>query len=617
MLALLLLVVSLTLFALPGGVLAPSLGRPRFGPTALILSLLTVYQAALILTLIGAPIGFGSTAAVLLGLTAGLGALARRFRAPPRPPAALPQSPVAWSIVALVSAVLALRVSLQPLSGLDTAFRWDLLAQLLLEHGHLDFYPPVREADFAFYYWLDSIPPLVSANYFWLYAGQGEHAPRATSILVLLQWAAVLALVTRLAARRDPRAGAWAAACAALCPLLGWSVGIGQETGLTALALLFIIDALEEGADREPSAETSTDDLRPCLLAGIGAGLGALARPYGWAFWVFALVMAWRLGYRRRGLIALSIVALSLAAPWYLRTWIRTGNPLYDLGFLGLFPVNPKHQELMRAVAATQGWSLPRALEALTTLAREAPLQCLGLLGVPWLWRETRWLFAGALLMGALWITSVPYTSNPLMRVSLRVAAPAFGLLSIPAALVLLRLAALPRWRWTVLTGGALLTLWVLVATLAFPVAPQQLPLRSWPRYLFLTRPVISTGVADVAAALPGLLPRGTRILSTNCYVHAALRPLGYEIVPPWSPEARACLDPTLSPLEARRVARAHGIAAFLLHRQAHAKVILIDTPLLRPPAPLVRLWETPRFVLYRLGPDAPTRPIDPDRPGP
>jgi len=65
------------------------------------------------------------------------------------------------------------RATQQPLSGADVDFRWNYLAELLVQTGHLDFYPPKSPDDFSHYFWADGIAPLVSSLYAWTYLATG------------------------------------------------------------------------------------------------------------------------------------------------------------------------------------------------------------------------------------------------------------------------------------------------------------------------------------------------------------------------------------------------------------------------------------------------------------
>src|SRR5471032_907322 len=124
-----------------------------------------------------------------------------RKKSPSAPPA-----PFAWRehwplLVPLAPAlaVVAYRTVAQPLSGIDTIFRWDWLARQMLARGTLSFYPPVTGADYEVYAWPDGIPPAVSTLYFFAYALARAARPVLTAPVVFVQFALLLVATFALA----------------------------------------------------------------------------------------------------------------------------------------------------------------------------------------------------------------------------------------------------------------------------------------------------------------------------------------------------------------------------------------------------------------------------------
>lgn len=141
-----------------------------------------------------------------------------------------------WPLYLLFWGIVLFRAVEQPLSGPDVDFRWSWLARQMLQTGTLDFYPPHRAADFAADFWPESIPPGIAGLYAWAYACAGEFTAMWTAPVVLLQFWALHELLWRLG---HTIGGATIAGAA--CPLLNWSLFIGQETGLTTVALLGVV----------------------------------------------------------------------------------------------------------------------------------------------------------------------------------------------------------------------------------------------------------------------------------------------------------------------------------------------------------------------------------------
>jgi hypothetical protein len=95
--------------------------------------------------------------------------------------------------------VIIWRLVTQPLNGGDVDFRWSWLAEQLLQHRTLDFYPPLTAADFGKYFWIESIPPGVASLHAWAYACGGSTREVWASAGVWLQLLALHDLVWRLA----------------------------------------------------------------------------------------------------------------------------------------------------------------------------------------------------------------------------------------------------------------------------------------------------------------------------------------------------------------------------------------------------------------------------------
>jgi hypothetical protein len=343
------------------------------------------------------------------------------------------------ALIGLIAIVI--KTTLNPLSGYDTYFRWDFLAQQMWHQGNLQFYPPVTPQDYQSYGWCDGIAPLVSGLYFWAYLSLGRTVAWATTPVVIAQAALLFTTVYQLAARKQgSAAGCAAVAVLATSSLLLWGVAIAQETGLTALSVVAMFLFLEKSR-----SETERNWI---VWAGIAAGFGALAREYGLLFVFFgSLDLAQRrLPLRRWAEFVLA--AIVVAAPWYVRNWTRTGNPLWPHDIGGLFPVNHVHADYMKMVheymgigtpaagllaiasSAAMGTALPFAL-AIASFARR---------GVMRSWVEAITILGIVLL----WVWSIGQTSGGYVY-SLRVVTPAIALCAVAAGRWLAHSACLTR----------------------------------------------------------------------------------------------------------------------------------------------------------------------------
>ena len=233
----------------PGYALARAWRAPPVlaAASAFPLSALLIAVAVVAYALVGVCICFFTMLAAIGTVTLLSGicwAVDRRKNSPPTNAdgvvAAAPTWLWVWTIaqVALVLSGLLLRTSLYPLAGLDTPYRWEGLARLMLAEESLSFYPPVTAEDFTKYPYPDGIPPLVSGVYWWLYAGWGGPCPRSTSLVILLQAGSCLALVYFAARACFGTAGGLLSVLALSTSVLFFvGIAIGQETGYTALSV--------------------------------------------------------------------------------------------------------------------------------------------------------------------------------------------------------------------------------------------------------------------------------------------------------------------------------------------------------------------------------------------
>jgi len=351
--SILLLPLAIAAFLLPGWLLNRRIRSPAPELTVFLASAVLLFLLVLGCVLIHVPLTRGPLLAGWTALCAILAWWARKAPVAGDQCQPVMRRPVGidwmWTAIAAVGlASVVLRAVFDPLSGFDNVFRWDYLARAMLALGRLDFYPPVTAADFDIYSWCDGIPPLVPTLNFWIYLFTGSTAPVLTAVRVAAEAVLVFCAIARLAREIwGEAAGPAAMAVAATSSLLLWAVAMGQETGLTTLTLLTLLVLLAIQA-RTPSRSA-------IFWAGVAAGCGALSREYGLAF----LVLGSGLLLARRDLRAagrFGVTAAAVAAPWYLRNWMITGNPLFPHALGGLFPTNPRYQGIMQAIAAFWGY---------------------------------------------------------------------------------------------------------------------------------------------------------------------------------------------------------------------------------------------------------------------
>ena len=563
-------------FVLPGWGLATIASAPARICAAFLLSLVVLFDCVLLLQVSGLPISAGTVTLFELAATAlAFGVAARRrgwhallpdvqgARRALAEVLAVRHGRVLAACVVVIGSALAVRYCIQPLSGLDTSWRWEFLARQLLVTQTLDFYPPRSASDYGMYFFPDAIPPLVSITYWWLYATYGAVVPELTVILVVAQYACAMVLAYQLGSRLLSRdAGLLAAAVLASSPLFYRATFMGQETGLTVASFAAVLCYACAWSDRTRWSAP--------IIAGAAAGLGALLREYGWA-WVplGVLTLAWR-GAGLMPMLALAAVATAVAGPWYLRTWQLTGNPFYPLpvGPFDSAAANPLFAAILGLLREQSAQFVP-STEMLVGQASFvlllAPIAILfGVAALAWRPRRDWALAVAAVVLAGVWWQSVPYTQGG-FRYATRVLGPTVLVLSVAAATAIARGDRL--WRlWVGTVAVCLATLWTLLNAAVFPseldeVAWAEIPKVATERMTFAFQRR-ETGTLD---ALRSRLPGGGRVLSDNSYASIVLRGSDYELVPFWSPEFTFLFDRGVAADEVDRGLRARGIRGMLI----------------------------------------------------
>jgi hypothetical protein len=503
------------------------------GLSLLVASILTsfaiLFCAALFLQICGVSL----TLRAWFGAMTGLTLIACLFPTGPAAANALPEESkpralVLWILwggaIAMALGVIAYRAIAQPLTGPDTIFRWNFLArQILHEHG-MGFYPPVSDLDFGKYMWPDGIPPLLSLLYAWSYLGMGSSAASHTAPVVILIAGMGFTLVGMIASRAAGRtAGAWAMAILAGSALYTWSISMGQETGLTTLGTLVLLWAL--------GREHPGPDWR---MAGLAASVTALSRDYGLA--VAAMGGIYLILQRRpwRDLVGYTCLVAVLSGPWYVRNWLRTGNPIYNLNPMGLFPVNETHAGMMRSYVRSLGFG-GHMLERLGEIAPLLwPIGCgvliatLAAMRVRGAWPPgIRWL---SVLWLALWAWSVGYTAGGL-DYSLRVLDPVLAMFAIAGGIGLSRAKGI--WPGVLACALVIISAEASARALVMMHVPFGIPMTSWTRVGDAFSAKSGDSAYDKAAAIVGK----HSVFVDDAYAHAFLVARGVAAVPPWSPE--------------------------------------------------------------------------------
>lgn len=597
---------------LPGGAIARALRLPATLAVWFLGSVVAIYVTVLVLQFTGVTLTRGTLASGLAVIIAGTFVGTRGFRrAGSANGTSLRISSLsdrlfpflamgAWTPCYLLGwAVILLRAWLNPLAGPDTEFRWSFLAEQMLARGSLDFYPPRSADDFFHYFWVESIPPGVSALHAWAFACAGQAVAAWTLPALILQGMALHECVGRTA-QRYAGVGAARYACLTLMasPLLLWSGLLGQETGLTALALSGIAWALlswrRDGGGPWP------------MLLGLFALLGAITREYGLIFPALAAAGLLAGGAQRRAWIEFTAIAV-IGVVWPLRTWVLTGNPFYSLGVGGLFPANPRFVAWITADAAALSGVLKRVegwqdllryflIGTPTALIGWGGLVCSAARGG----RAAGWGGFAVAVIVAVWVVSIPYTNGGLFY-SMRVLSPALALGSVGAGILL----ANPHFvsSRTAAFAMSILLVLTLIPNLALPANYGTTPWREWPAFFspkMAADPTVAA-VLNVRASDPTASPADV-ILADSPGYQKRFATTGLRVVPLWSPQVDGWFDAALPASETRRLWRASGITLLVITKwQTHLDFFYKHSRWAQPPFQVRLVAETSEVWIFAI----------------
>ena len=594
----------------PGAMLMRALRLPATVALSFAGSAAAIYATVLGLQFTGVRISLASIAAGLAVVTTAALVLGRS-RAGFSPPFSRNASdtrsegglkPALLTLYALFWIAVLWRAWREPLAGPDIEFRWSFLAEQMLRHGSLDFYPPRSAEDFTHYFWAESIPPGVSALHAWAFACAGMANAAWTVPAVVLQIVSLHELIWRTAARVGGMSSAQLAIlAAAACPLLTWSLLLGQETGLTALALVGVAFAIAEWRGTRAPAWGA--------IAGVFATLGAMAREYGLVFPAIATVTWFLIRTDRRTWIAFVAVA-ALGLVWPVRTWVLTGNPFHSLDVAGIFPTNVRFLSWIEHDAAALGAPLQSAAgwgDVLRYLALFAPTAALGAVALVLLagrrHRDAVWALSATLIVAALWAASVRYTNGGLFY-SLRVLAPALALGALAVGIAGAALApGAPRRVAAVVIGLGLMTL---PATLALPQNPWRTPWRAWPAFTPQTESVSPDPTLAVLLKLAGRSSDASAttgvVLADSPGYQRRFQPHGIRVIPLWSSQADWLFDLSLPASEAVRRWRESGVRHLIVTKwQTNLDFFNTRSRWARPPFQVQLVGETATTAVFSI----------------
>ncbi len=424
----------------------------------------------------------------------------------------------------------------------DQVFRWYFLAARIFETGSFSYYPPLTPNDYNLYFFTDSFPPIVSFSYFWLYSLFGKAETFLVCIPVTLQFIFILFFGYRLSVSlfSSNRTGIFTVLLIGSSTLLFYSVVLAQETGMTTLSMLALIYFLVR------KTQCSSSD---AMMAAFAASLGALSREYGVIFIICGIiVITWRRIPVRILLYYLLFCAV-LTAPWYIRTFMLTGNPFYSNPVGGLFAINPVHAGIIDGYKEAIGLKSYMTWKVVLPLATGLSFTLgiaffTGFISSLMQFKRLGFLLIVSLLMISLWIYSI-WIPGGLFH-SMRILSPAIAVMAVCGSSLLDSISKRSEKIY-------LLSIYILSAISLFtffqnifvPSNPLALNLKDWP---------VAAGIVPLTNGDQGLLdllkelPEGSKIISDSAPFHAILAQNKNEsrnitVVPLWSPEVRFLFD--------------------------------------------------------------------------
>ena len=539
----LLLPVAFAGFILPGTLLTRLIPSSCVPVSSFLGSILILFWIVLGNQLFGLPLDLVHIAGGLGVVVLGLFLLARRKPPVPKDAAAAGDSQplradhalyLAAALLGLASILV--RAAVDPLSGYDNIFRWNALSLEMLNTGSLSYYPAVSAEGFAHYAWCDGIAPLVSSLNFWLYLGTGSSAQVMTVTRIAMEAGLLFLSVFQFArVLWGSRAAGWTAmGMLATSSLALWAVAMGQETGLTALTLVAMLYFLHTY-----NTSRRTSDV---IWAALAAAAGALSREYGLSYIIIGAAILLAKKTRRQDVFTFLTVAIAVSVPWHLRNAWITGNPLYNMEVMGLFPVNKVQKALMAAIV--RNCSLSSQLQNLRYLLVLPPI----FMGAVFLGalrgvdrhrlKSASLLFAG-LVIGALWLWSIGQTAGGWVY-SMRVLSPVIAIAAILAgnlALMPLRAGLVCAVAALAISADAARRSWGLPT---YPLTtPWNLSFNRWTQATSTLARIKDPGMWAILCKAAG----GKAIMTDHPGSHVQLRNQGGQAVPIFSPRADCMFD--------------------------------------------------------------------------
>jgi hypothetical protein len=512
-----------------------------------VFSVLLIFIGVLALNAVSIPITRSTLGSwLLLAGLLGWGCL-RRSNAPltlfPSVHWRLPDQPWIAFPAPLLVAVSGWRAWIHPLSGPDTGFRWNRLAELIASHGSLSMYPPTSKVDFSLYFWADGIAPLVSSLYAWCYLASDSIAPAVTAPVNFLQAIGLLAILVWLGRALGSPRGGWFACCLAAGTLmLQIAFNLGQETGLTALGTAGMVAYLIRW-HRDGTVSLLIPAAACAALVACAREYGAIAAIVG-TVWLCTQRAGWR------ACITFTLGAAALPLIWHGRVWFLTGNPVFAHPVMG-FSSNHVSEIWMQDIRHlfARDWTSLVSWKTVINLLFTTCLPALtGILAGIFLLRRpgiSSLVFSTIIAFFLIWVLSISSTAGGLFY-SMRTLSPVLLLGCAWGGAVLGKLLPGRRHLIGALVGLTLLAGYGSLKAWTTPQNPLRISIREWPHAgASLQRDfrLQNQGFINaVVATSPG------RILTESFDMHLWFADYDIMCAPLWSPDVAWLFDPATPP---------------------------------------------------------------------
>ncbi len=123
-------------------------------------------------------------------------------------------------------------------------------------------------------------------------------------------------------------AAPWAAVILATTPVFSWLMGVAY---VDLAVVVYVVLATHFFL-----AWVASNEVQPAMLSGVLAGAAMAVKMQGVAYFGVLLAVALYIAWRRaawRPVAVFALLGVVVASPWYVKSWLVTGNPVYPFAY--------------------------------------------------------------------------------------------------------------------------------------------------------------------------------------------------------------------------------------------------------------------------------------------